>query len=583
MALSPEIVRLVYVSIPILSALVGLSLASWVFTTYRGRSDADWFVSMLLASVGWSLATVGHLSSTGWETQLLFRYAAEVTGLTALTLYSVFVSAYTGRNFHRRPVFRVLLVVILGGGYALVATGPFHTLLYSDVVLRTDPFTYLETTYAVGYAPPAILMLVLTCYSTFVLALHIVSTARETGTQLVLFLLGSALMGAITLLGTTPLVPADGLNHAVYGLLPFCVLVAISLFRIRLFDVQPVARNTIVENLTDPILILDSTRRIVDYNHASVALWPTLSDRVGEPLCALESTFVEGLEFPTSGRRETTHQRVGSVDGTTRHYSVTVTRIERRNRGGVGWYALLLRDVTSIERSRQQLEFQNDRLDQVASTISHDLKNPIQVASGYLDLLETDLEALASDGEPTRLAQAHAHLEATSNSVDRMAEIVEEVLTLAREGKTVDETEPVDFGATAREAWGNVDTMDATLAVESDGTLEADRSRLLSIFENCFRNAVEHGSSKASVTVGLTPSEFFVADDGPGIPADASDAVFEHGYTATEGGTGFGLSIVKTMAESHGWAVSVDPDYDAGARLVFDRTAGDPAVGTEGT
>jgi signal transduction histidine kinase len=84
-----------------------------------------------------------------------------------------------------------------------------------------------------------------------------------------------------------------------------------------------------------------------------------------------------------------------------------------------------------------------------------------------------------------------------------------------------------------------------------------------------FRNSVEHGGSAVTVTVGSLSDEsgFYVEDDGPGVPPDTQDHVFENGYTTQETGIGFGLSIVRTIFEAHDWAVSLTEGTEGGARF----------------
>jgi signal transduction histidine kinase len=97
--------------------------------------------------------------------------------------------------------------------------------------------------------------------------------------------------------------------------------------------------------------------------------------------------------------------------------------------------------------------------------------------------------------------------------------------------------------------------------------LEAEWQRLRQLFENLFRNAVEHGGDQVSVTIGELEDGFYVADDGPGIPAEDRQSVFEYGESTAEDGTGLGLAIVRRVAEAHGWTVSVTDSDTGGARL----------------
>jgi len=211
------------------------------------------------------------------------------------------------------------------------------------------------------------------------------------------------------------------------------------------------------------------------------------------------------------------------------------------------------------ERSREELERQNRRLDQFASTLSHDLRNPLAVARGHVQLLDTKTGDEA-DEHVTKLEQSH----------DRIESIIDDVLTLAREGESIEDPERFSLRDAVEEAWENIDNKDATLEVRDDRTVEAERSRLLRALENLLRNSIDHVGEDVSVTVGLTDGGFYVADDGPGIPVKEVDDVFEYGHTTSEDGTGLGLSIVKTIAEAHGWRLYVDSTYEDGAMFVFD-------------
>ena len=163
------------------------------------------------------------------------------------------------------------------------------------------------------------------------------------------------------------------------------------------------------------------------------------------------------------------------------------------------------------------------------------------------------------------------HLEPVVRAHDRMEQLIGEILTLAREGNTIDETEAVDIAGLARQSWEMVDSGSASLTVEDglSATLDADPERLRQLFENLYRNAVEHGSNQVTITVGRLDdgAGFYVADDGPGVPPEDRETVFEAGYTTNTEGTGFGLAIVSEIVDGHEWAISVTDSTDGGARF----------------
>ena len=207
-------------------------------------------------------------------------------------------------------------------------------------------------------------------------------------------------------------------------------------------------------------------------------------------------------------------------------------------------------------------------VDNVASVVSHDLRNPLDVAT-------TRLRAGREFGEDE-------HFEHVARAHERMERIIQDVLTLARGEDVVDPDETVPLDEVAEEAWDTVDTGGGTLTVDGPlPTTVADADRVGRLFENLFRNAVEHGTAgdgsqtdraeSVRVTVGRLggsrPTGFYVADDGVGIPPAERDRVFEPGYSSDEHGTGLGLAIVARIADLHGWSYAATAGPDGGARI----------------
>lgn len=216
----------------------------------------------------------------------------------------------------------------------------------------------------------------------------------------------------------------------------------------------------------------------------------------------------------------------------------------------------LMSQWVSYELTRQQthdrLERERDRLELLASTISHDLRNPLRSASSQLAMAKHECESDLLD----QIETAH----------DRLAELIDDLLDLAKQGETVTETERIDLASLAQTAWDGIETAGGSLSVEPV-TVAGDPSRVRQIFENLFVNALEHGDGDTTVRVGPTQRGFFIEDDGPGVPPDERDHVFEYGYTTTETGTGFGLAIVNEIVGAHGWDLRLAESDDGGARF----------------
>jgi PAS domain S-box-containing protein len=209
--------------------------------------------------------------------------------------------------------------------------------------------------------------------------------------------------------------------------------------------------------------------------------------------------------------------------------------------------------ILSIGRDISERKDRERRLEEFASFVSHDLRNPLNVAQGHLSMAREQV--------------SNEHLDVVDRSLERMGALISDLLSLAREGGQVQETQRMALRDVVERSWENVDTGDATLVIDVDTTILADESRLQQLFENLVRNAVEHGGGDVTVTVGGLEDGFFLADDGPGIPPEEREKAFDAGWTTKDGGTGFGLRIVEQVVEAHGWECRLRDSDDGGLRV----------------
>ncbi|AJF24630.1 chemotaxis protein CheY [Haloarcula sp. CBA1115] len=325
--------------------------------------------------------------------------------------------------------------------------------------------------------------------------------------------------------------------------------------------------DALLGNIPNPAVVVEFEQREPYVKSINEAFADTFgydqTDAVGTELRTLlappgaDSEVIRADWWEQTGQSEQEVRRT-TASGEIRTYlfrSTIVTR-DSSQLEGYGIYT----DITERKRREQQLKHQNERLDEFVSIVSHDLRNPLNVASGRTHLLLGDIEDAAVREGLQEVAAAH----------ERMARILDDTLTLARQGRVVGETTSVSIEAVAADAWQQVETGDATLTIETDATIEADAERLQQLFENLYRNAIEHAGAECTVVVSAPETHengFSIADDGPGISPDDRELVFEHGYSTNSDGTGFGLSIVQSIAEAHGWSVAVSESERGGARF----------------
>jgi PAS domain S-box-containing protein len=219
------------------------------------------------------------------------------------------------------------------------------------------------------------------------------------------------------------------------------------------------------------------------------------------------------------------------------------------------------RDVSDRVARERELERQNERLEELASVVSHDLRSPLNVAAGRIEWAREECDS--------------EHLDTAASAIGRMDGLIDDLLTLAEDRRREIEPVPLDLGSVVDRCWANVATNGATLERNVEATVRADEGRLAQMFENLFRNSVEHGSTDnrtgsgdpVTITVGSLPDGFYVADDGPGIPEPERKQVFDAGYSTNADGTGLGLAIVRDVIDAHGWSIRIDESEAGGARF----------------
>ncbi len=312
--------------------------------------------------------------------------------------------------------------------------------------------------------------------------------------------------------------------------------------------------QTLVENFPDGAVYL------IDENFRYVRARGEELERVGLSPADIEGRTPHEV-FPDEVADEARRHYERAFNGETtavereyrnEQYRVRVTPIGA-DENGTDYVMAVAQNITEYFENKQQLEQQNEQLDEFVNVVSHDLRSPLSVAEGNLELLRTECD---SD-----------RIETIESALTRMDDLIEDLLQLARTGEQMSDTEPVNLADLLQNCWQNIETTDATIQPDIDGAVQADRGRLAQVFENLMRNAIDHTEQTVTVTVGESEDGIYFADDGDGIPEDERDDVFTPGYTTTDDGTGFGLSIVSDIVEAHGWGIHLTESAEGGARF----------------
>ena len=544
----------------------------------RDREAAAPFAVFAATLVIWNLLQVVELAG-GRTAAYYASFGIRATRAVMAVSWFYFTVTFAGYRdvLKRRPV---KLLVAAGAIYLFVFTGipPIATTYTFALSGFTD---VAQITHIEGGATPFRRLTQFTGYSfvaigTLTLGYRLLNTGYARHWQTGLFVVVALLSLVFDLLFERPIEPIPGVDYAALTTTVVAATFVLTIYRTELFGHAPVVREYIVDTVADAVIVLNPNYQILDYNDAAEQLCAEPLSRGGDGAAALPSV-IRTDPLVTEFEEGRTTVTFSAADGT-RHFDMSTSTISAT--GTVTALVLVLRDVTEREQQRaelktrhQELVRKNERLERFSEIVSHDLRNPLNIASGQIELAyqQDDL-----DGRYDTIIDA----------LDRMDEIIDDTLTLARQGQTVTETEPVPLRAVVENCWANVATNGATLTVDGDGTIEADQGRLQHLFENLFRNAVEHSSTDSgseaqqergiTITVGITDDGFYVADNGTGIPESEREHVFDSGYSTDEDGTGFGLSIVEEIVAAHGWEISVTDSEAGGARFEITGVTRDP-------
>jgi len=495
-------------------------------------------VALLATSGGWATAHFLFLVVPTPELKTVVYVAGLVIGFSAVGPWLYFCSAYTGRSLHQNSLIRRAAAIIFLVVVVVKVMNPIHNLYFTAEIVTT-PFPHLAIQNGIFHWLVMGLSYALAIVGYFMLLELFLQVSYDTKPFTILVAI-TGLPIVFDVIGfASPLL--INITYEPIGVAVF----AVGVFYVYIDRFQAIQ---LAGGRDESVIVLNADDQIRDYNSSAADLFPTLTEPnvIGKPLGNVLPTIVDA-------RRADTAVIELERNDVRRYYRLTV------NSFGAGQSQLgrllILSDITHREQYRRELERQNERLDQFASMISHDLRNPLNVARGNVELAQQECD---SD-----------HLENVSDAHSRMEDMIEDVLALARQGQPIDETETIHLAPVANQCWEVVDTADAELVSDIDLTFIADRDRLQQLLENLFRNAIEHGGADVTIRVGETDGEdgFYVADGGPGIAPKDRDQVLESGYSTADEGTGFGLAIVKEVADAHGWALTITESTDGGARF----------------
>lgn len=527
------------VAVSLVELLVGLvclavAAVSW---GHRDRPGGTPLLLLSLSATGWAVTAglaslVADPGLTRWAQ--LGTYA--FVGPAAVSWFYVVVD-YTGRGRWRRRAIVATLVGLVVVEWVLLATDPVHHLYVAESSAlgpggafdpTPGPLLWVGAVWKVGVVGLGTAIL----FGRFRVHQGVIRV------QTMAVLVAGVLPVAAAILEVLDVVMVPGLDFGVIGVAASAGILLWALFYARFLDIVPVARETLMGGMTDPVVAIDAEGRVVDLNAAAKDVFGVDDGAIGSLVTRVISGFSEGSADEVSVRTG------GDVeaDGERRYFEINVSPIpapagrstsSAENQIGS---LLVFRDVTQRRNRERDLENRNARLEAFTGIVRDDLRDPLDAARERL--------------ERAREADDSEDLAAVAGALSRMSGHVEDLLSVGRREPTALDAEPVDLAALVEDSWAAIDAGAATLVVDTETALEADPVRLRALLDDLLRYAVERGGDGVTVGDLADGHGFYLADDG--AAADAAR-----------------LAVAEEIARAHGWDVRVAESASGGARVEF--------------
>jgi len=542
---------------PLLAAAVA---AAVIVGMWRRRSDdlSRAFLALMVAIWAWSVTYAIQLGFTTVSGQLPWRRLVTAMSGPAVTAWLVLTVRYHGR-YERFTHGRWLGALLLEpAAYALVSLAPAtaglvfpargSSLTAAGALDPTlGPLYYVHAAYAYVLVVAGVGLLV-----------SVAVRSRAYRLQAFLLVLGAVLPLSGNVLYTFDLLPfptnPTTITFAVTG-----AVFGLAVFRFDLLNRRPVARERVLTDLENGLVVVDDEGLVTDYNDVAARVLST-PPAVGRP--ARELFAVDDLADADGRLLET--------DGATgrEYHEVRVSDLQDYRDQQVG-RAVALQNVTTRRQYEQRLEVANRLL-------RHNLRNDMAQVIGWAEVVRDETEGHPAEAADTIIdvAEGVADLSERAREIERTLEVSDAAPT------TVDAVPLVERVVDETRA-----TTPATLSVDLPESLPVrapSEDLLTSAVANLVENAVEHNDDDPSVRVDADRADdrvhLRVADDGPGIPDIERDTLTRRTETDLQHGSGLGLWLVSWVAESAGGDLSFASNDPRGTVAILSLPPGAPAA-----
>lgn len=562
-----------------ISAAVAATLA---FVTWRMKPErAGTWLAILIFMIIWTIGGIIENSLTDLHQKLTVITAVLYLGVAGVIYFwPIFAIIYSRHEKWLNKYTIILLAIVPVAHYIILNTNQWHHLFWTEIFLiEENGYLFFSGNFGIWFWVWVIYGYTAILCASLLLATSVIRAPRVYQGQALMLILGALfplIANFLYFIGLNPIAPMD-LSPVTFVFSG--IFITIALLRFRLFDFTPIAHDLIFNGMTSGVLIIDLKGIVMDLNPAAESILSRdKNELVGQDIYTAFPAYEELLrqyETITNTRVEVTLGPNNPV------FEVQIMPLTNR-RGKLTGRIVLLYDITERKRTAAERDKLINELDAYASTVAHDLKNPLGLIAGHINLIKRkNQEALP--------ANAQHSLNVIGKTSLQMAQIVDALLLLANV-RNVDaiKREPLDTAVIINNAWSNL----SDLAQQANAQLIQPDTWPIAlgyapwveqVWTNYLSNAIKYGGEPPLVEIGADPLpatnghaphiRFWVRDNGNGLTPDECEQLFREFSRLDQHsklqGHGLGLSIVKRILDKLDGTFGVESEPGKGSTFYF--------------
>jgi PAS domain S-box-containing protein len=563
-------------TIPLLATAgvsVVLALYAWRHRPAAGSTPLALF---MLAAAEWCLTYALELASVDLSIKMVWAKAQYFGISTAAPLVLIMVLQYTGRDRWLAPKPLMFLGIVPAIALVSAWTNEFHHLIWTETSLGSyGSFTILELEHGAGFWSFVAFSYLCLLLGTYLLVLAFRRSSPVYRAQVGVMLLGTLAPWLANAVYVSGLNPFPNLDLTPFAFTLSGLALTWGLFRFQLFDIVPIARDAVIEGMSDGVVVLDRQDRIVDINPAAERMLGRPSAVIiGKPMTRTSSAWSEALSrvLPDG----VAHKEIAVVDRMGRRWHDLRISPLRHRAGRLTGRLVVIRDITQRKGVERDRELLIEELDAFAHSVAHDLKTSLTSILGFVALLRRQYAEMLDE-------QGQHYIRIAQRAAAKMNDIIDALLLLASVRK--EEQMPVgtvDMAKVVTEVLHRlehiIEEAKAEIVLPNSWQLAIGYGPWIEeVWTNYLSNGLKYGGNPPRLELGSKTTEdgmvrFWVCDNGDGLTEEEQAQLFTPFARLNKSeseGHGLGLSIVQRIVERLGGEVGSESSLGEGSCFTF--------------